>query len=137
MKFNPKNTYNIRNIIGKWDEFRSITEKDLIDFFKKRKGWTVRKRYAGSQLGIDIIATYKNDISISILAGEGAFSMPHKLQKEYSSVEIAILKNSTVTPGLQIDVPNRHIKSDINKFGASGYINFLDLRSIVEGVEKL
>lgn len=143
MKFKPKNTYNVRNAIGKWDEFRSITEKDLIKLFKKRKGWKIKKRamhhlleFAGgsSQLGIDLKATY-NNISISIIAGEGSYSTPEQYQTEYSSVEVALLKNGKVTP-FPIDIPNYQIKSDINKYGLAGYVNLFELKSIIEGIEN-
>jgi len=117
---------------GKMQEINGLTQENLEKFFRKREGWNVirtRKGFTKTH-GIFVCARYKNDIEISVMAGEGLYSSPRKKAEKYQTVEVAIFDKNDEW----ITKRSRHSDSEAPVIG---YVGEPELIRIVSEIERM
>jgi len=106
-----------------------LTQDDLIDFFKKRKGWKIMEiGDIDEYYGICIYARYLNRYGITIVAGKNFYCSPKKITNKYHSVEVGFHKN------IKDDGKSEWTRKIKNNEPVVGWV---DARELVKYIEKL
>ena len=152
MKKIPIIEINTDEVIKNWNKAQPLrlttfmNQGNLERYFKSQPKWKVKSTIHSQSMlydlgvqenyGIYLYVKYKGGFALSIVAGQGLYCSPKKKTTDYSSVEIALMKNDKF-----LSAEDAHdISMQTNLFdrgGICGYCTSRKLKQVKEYVESL